>query len=215
MRYLRVALVMTAALSLVAPSAAKSAIIVDFTNAQAVPGSNNFGAGLAGLGLTRYVTSGANLTLTAPGTISFEFLGSESRFSDAFEAPDVAFTETSSFENRFATPTAIGTSTFAAGSLAGLLRFVSSGGRTATLGEEGFTVFLDPNQTPGQETSVFYIGFDDQISGQDDDFDDLIVRGTLTGAIPEPGTWALLLMGFGLVGGLLRVRRRTRAELAT
>jgi PEP-CTERM motif len=35
------------------------------------------------------------------------------------------------------------------------------------------------------------------------EFDDLAI-----GAVPEPTTWAMLLAGFGLVGGLLRSRRR-------
>lgn len=29
-----------------------------------------------------------------------------------------------------------------------------------------------------------------------------------TGAVPEPGTWAMMLAGFGLVGGVMRRRRR-------
>jgi len=29
----------------------------------------------------------------------------------------------------------------------------------------------------------------------------------LIGAVPEPATWALMLVGFGLVGGSLRARR--------
>lgn len=32
-------------------------------------------------------------------------------------------------------------------------------------------------------------------------------------AVPEPGTWALLILGFGAVGGLLRATRKTRPAL--
>ncbi len=34
------------------------------------------------------------------------------------------------------------------------------------------------------------------------------------GAVPEPATWALMLVGFGAVGASLRFRRRTRLNLA-
>jgi hypothetical protein len=35
-----------------------------------------------------------------------------------------------------------------------------------------------------------------------------------TDAVPEPATWAMLLAGFGLIGGLLRSRRRTSLQAA-
>lgn len=34
------------------------------------------------------------------------------------------------------------------------------------------------------------------------------------GAVPEPSTWALLILGFGVVGGSLRQRRRTSLAIA-
>ena len=34
------------------------------------------------------------------------------------------------------------------------------------------------------------------------------------GAIPEPGTWALMLMGFGFVGAAMRRRARTRVTVS-
>jgi hypothetical protein len=43
-------------------------------------------------------------------------------------------------------------------------------------------------------------------------FDILNVNGaTQVGAVPEPGTWALMLIGFGAVGASLRRRRRVSA----
>ncbi len=47
------------------------------------------------------------------------------------------------------------------------------------------------------------------------DFDNVIVTETLpglTGTIPEPGTWAMMLAGFGLVGGALRRKKLARAS---
>ena len=38
--------------------------------------------------------------------------------------------------------------------------------------------------------------------------DRLSYETTLNGGVPEPATWALLILGFGLIGGALRGRRR-------
>lgn len=35
----------------------------------------------------------------------------------------------------------------------------------------------------------------------------------LSGAVPEPATWAMLIVGFGLAGSALRYRRRNMAEM--
>ena len=43
-----------------------------------------------------------------------------------------------------------------------------------------------------------------------------ITRDAVTSAVPEPATWAMMLGGFGLVGGAMRYRRRqTRISYAT
>jgi PEP-CTERM motif len=39
-------------------------------------------------------------------------------------------------------------------------------------------------------------------------------RATVTTAIPEPGTWAMMLAGFGIVGGAMRRRQRTSVSFA-
>ena len=43
--------------------------------------------------------------------------------------------------------------------------------------------------------------------------DDLVFTGDrfvphLTGSVPEPSTWAMMLLGFGFVGGAMRAKRR-------
>ena len=43
-------------------------------------------------------------------------------------------------------------------------------------------------------------------------FDNVSVTA-VTGAVPEPATWAMMLMGFGAMGVLLRRRRRTQTLL--
>jgi PEP-CTERM motif len=38
---------------------------------------------------------------------------------------------------------------------------------------------------------------------------ELTISELATGAVPEPGTWAMLILGFGMVGGAIRYRRRS------
>jgi hypothetical protein len=200
------------------PAPAQAAAIIDFDATSEISDSNDFKAWLSGLGLTRYATLGSSITLDADTQIRFELLGTESGFNDTFftvSAPDLLYTETTAFADSFLAPILIGTASFGAGSLAGLLNFASSGGASATVGEDGFGIFLAENQLAGGAFDTFYFGYDDQVTGQDDDHDDFIVRATLlplTTAVPEPGTWALLLAGFGLAGAALR-RRRPPARL--
>ncbi|MGZ3271868.1 MAG: PEPxxWA-CTERM sorting domain-containing protein, partial [Croceibacterium sp.] len=57
--------------------------------------------------------------------------------------------------------------------------------------------------------AVAYIGLSDlPFTSGDHDFQDLGVKVT---AIPEPATWAMMLLGIGCVGGVLRSQRRRQA----
>jgi hypothetical protein len=40
-----------------------------------------------------------------------------------------------------------------------------------------------------------------------------IVGGQATGAVPEPATWAMMLIGFGAIGGTLRRRQKVTARI--
>ena len=181
---------------------------VNFGATGAIPANNDFQAQLAGLGLTNFTTTGASLILSSNATIFFEFLASESGFSDTFTAGPVTYTENTNFTNNFVTPIPLGFASFTAGNLAGLLTFTSSGGVTATIGQDGFGIFLGPNQISGQSVSTFYLGYDDQINNQDDNHDDFILRATVFGPVPEPTTWAMMLIGFAGVGYSMRRSRR-------
>jgi hypothetical protein len=212
------ALALAPALALPVP--AHAAAIIDFDATSEIADSNDFNAWLGGLGLTRYATLGSSIVLDADTQIRFELLGTESGFNDTFftvSAPELLFTETTAFSDSFLAPILIGTASFGAGSLSGLLNFASSGGISATVGEDGFGIFLAENQVTGGSFDTFYFGYDDEVTGQDDDHDDFIVRATLiplTTAVPEPSTWVMLLAGFGLAGVALR-RRRPLERLRT
>jgi len=196
------------------PAQAEAAAIIEFDATSEISDSNDFKAWLGGVGLTRYATLGSSIVLDAETLIRFEFLGTDSGFSDTFStvsAPVISYTETTTFQDSFLAPILLGTATFGPGSLAGLLNFSSLGGAPATVGQDGFGIFLAADQLSGAGVDTFYFGYDDEVTGQDDDHDDLIIRATLLSRavtpVPEAATWALLVAGFGLAGAALRRRR--------
>lgn len=82
-----------------------------------------------------------------------------------------------------------------------------------TNGASGTTGCLDEPFCPyspigvtfaGTAMSVDFAGTNNQIA-----FDDITLgSATAGGVVPEPTTWAMMLLGFGLMGGSLRYRRR-------
>ena len=198
-----------AAMALSLPAAAQAAanVTINFSTTNAIPASNDFQSQLSGLGLTQYATAGASLFLNGPASLVFEFLGSESGYNDTFSTVGgLTYTETSWLEDHFAAPILIGTEYFAGGDLFKLLNFTSNLGVGATVGDDGFGIFLGPRAVSGGTYNTFYLGFDDEITRQDDNHDDFIVRVTVNSPVPEPSTWAMLLFGFGVVGFALRRR---------
>lgn len=81
-------------------------------------------------------------------------------------------------------------------------RLVLGRGREARFGIESYFVQeLFTDQSQGLTNRIAFW----QISGSGL----LTVQGA--GAVPEPATWALLVLGFGMVGGTLRTRARLQA----
>lgn len=201
--------------ALTLPAAASASVTITFDDTSPVAANNDFILDLAALGLVQMDTTGASIILNVDAPIRFDFLGSESGASDTFTAGAVTHTETSLFEDHFPAGINLGSDDFLAGDLAGILNFTSSlgGGSAATVGDAGFAIFLPAGFLSGSSTNVFYIAYDDQTTSPDDDnHDDFIVRATV---LPEPGTWAMMLFGFGAVGYAMRRRRRPAlAQLA-
>jgi hypothetical protein len=209
MRKLLLAASALALASPVASFAAPTISVVGGFGPMAIPAINNFKSELMGAGFTQYTTS-SNLFLTGMAKITYYYMGSESGFFNRFTAGSSSYTETSGgYETKWLSPVLIGTQTYATGgSLAGLLGFSSAsvGGLPSPLGSDGFGVFLTAGKTTGYST--IYFGYDDERSRPDDNHDDFIVKAVITAVpVPEPGTWAMLLSGFAIVGSLLRRRR--------
>ncbi len=202
--------IVAAVASIAAAGPASASVIIGFDPPTGIPSGNDFTTELGNLGLTQVATSGISLVLDENSTITFDVLGSESGFDDGFQASGLTYTEMTSLLNSFASPILIGSANYVAGDLAGLFGFTSSGGLAANVGDPGLALLLGPNAVSGDPFSVFYLGFDDQITGPDGDFDDLIVRATVSPAtaVPEATTWAMALLGFGAAGFAMRRRRR-------
>jgi hypothetical protein len=202
--------------ALTAPSVANAGATINFGATTPIPDNNDFKTNLNNLGLTQYATTGASIILDPGQVITFYFVGAESGFSDTFTttgATPVTMTEAlNNNENHFGAPILIGADTFAAGTLAGMLNFTSSGpGAPGTVGTDPFAIFLGPNQVTGTNVSEFYFGYDDQINNVDDNHDDFVIHAIIS-SVPEPATWAMMLFGFAGIG--LAMRRRRSPGLA-
>ena len=206
---------------LATPVAANAAATITFGGGTAeVVDINNFKDQLnTQFGLTQFTANVTDIVLDPNSAISFYFLGSESGYSDTFSTlstPVVTYTESTSFSDAFAAPIYIGGGLFAPGSLKNLLNFSSDIGADATIGDTGFALFLPENFVSGTAVTEFVFGYDDQVTNPDDDnHDDMIFRAVVS-SVPEPGTWAMMLLGFGAVGAMMRRKRpAARAALAT
>jgi hypothetical protein len=203
-----------AALSFAAPA---SAALFDFTVANPidpVPANNDFQSQLAGMGLTNFTSTGANIAIDGPAQVDFYFFGSESGNDDTFTAIGDVGTATKTENTTFTPwgPQWIGSVIFngPVASLTGKFTFTSSGANAApaTVGQGGFGIFLNSRLTPGlYSTSTLWFGYDDQLTNVDDNHDDFIIKAVVSG-IPEASTWGMMIGGMGLAGMALRSRRR-------
>lgn len=153
------------------------------------------------------------LTALLPGTITFTYLGQESRFKNGLDLlPGTA--------GNVLTETTVGDSTSASIG-AGIVdfRFFDSNGKRAANGPTGgwdtftsigllatnFQVGTAVGSLKTGDRFDFVLGFNDSGKGHDD-WDDYVV-GVNMAPVPEPGTYALMLAGLAAVGFVARRRR--------
>ena len=97
--------------------------------------------------------------------------------------------------------------------------FYNLSSRAATLlGNKGYSstqsgrAVYDLSALAGQVVDIrFQFASDHAALGRGVKFDNLLVTGNVPSAVPEPATWAMMIMGFGLAGTAIRNRRRSLA----
>ena len=73
---------------------------------------------------------------------------------------------------------------------------------------------LDAQFTPGDSVSNLYVTNSNTNDGRTSTKGYITKFGAGVAAVPEPATWAMMLVGFGLIGGTLRRRRVAGPALA-
>lgn len=198
-------LLTAAAIAFVGAASAQAAFVVTVGSPVAViPGSNDYSAQLAALGLTQYTASGASIALQGTTTVRFAALASESGFVDTFTAGSASYTFSGAGNlDAFAAPIGFGGDTFGPG-FAATYTADNASALTAPVGSAGFGIFLPTGLKAGDTyiATTLYFGYDNQTFNDDDNHDDLIVSAS----VPEPATWAMMIGGFGLVGAGMRRR---------
>lgn len=208
-------LIAAATLSVMTP--AHASFSVSGGNTFSIPENNDFQSDLNALGLFDVVTTGAFIVLNGSGTVKFDYMGDESFFRNVFTAPGV----TPYAENNGNTwgPISIGSAAFSAGAFDSIFFTDPTLNVVGKPGNGNFAIFLPANSGGSLVSNVLYFAFDDTAVpgvGIDSDYDDFVVRATFTpddvSPVPEPASWAMMILGFGLAG---QAARRRRTAMAT
>ena len=175
-------------------------------------------------GISGYHT--ANLWLSEPALVKFEFLGrGDADFQNQFKVNGTVIYDTTTASTNGPNPT--GSYLFGAG----LVPFTYIANVTNQTGSGTFTIPNGLNTANPVNGAAFFLGFDPYTSGTtfitsgtgavyiglsdrpevipDHDFQDLSVKVSIVG-VPEPGTLALAILGAGSVALTVRRRRKSR-----
>lgn len=143
---------------------------------------------------------GAPIIVSKTGNVTATFVGSDAGLTSELGlvgGPAAIF-------NNMTTPvgTTFDLGTFTAGTVLTFYIAVSSGSTFFT-GPGTGNPDLIPHAAVDAMGGATIVGFEDLLGGGDLDYNDLTFSFTNTG-VPEPTTWALMIAGFGLVGGAFR-----------
>jgi hypothetical protein len=109
----------------------------------------------------------------------------------------------------FATPPGSGSGSFTANLLGSMAAFGTGGVQIS---------FMNPNQTISYSGGSFLLHVNDVSFSGSPPVGETVLRQDISGyvqAVPEPGTWAMMLVGFAGIGVAMRRRRRPAlAQLA-
>lgn len=209
-----------------AASAQAANFTATYGSSISIPSNNNFDtcAGcLNSLGLHDLSSDVTSITVPWAVKVTFEYLGAESRHNNTFNwgglTPGNATEDggvtggTPGPTNNFGAPVVLGSTIIGAGALPVWFTTDGTGAAAdAAIGDAGFGLFLPSGLTSPYSSSVLYFGYDDNIGDSaDDNHDDFVIRATLS-SVPEPATWATMMLGFGLVGAAMR---RSRKQVAS
>lgn len=172
-----------------------------------IASDNDFAGDLNDLGLYRQAVGGYTVSVSgAPVNISVYYTGSESGLDNFVQIGGSDYAENNTgwhIGNLLVTYTQSSD-----GLLEGNINFWNAGEAGEALGSNQVAVFI-PRLLPSNSYSNndLYFGFNDSGS-PDGDFDDFIIRIS-SSPVPEPATWAMMVLGLGLVGAGMRRRRTT------
>ena len=205
-----VASVMAVALTTAAASAATLSLAGSGYLQQTLVGTYSLGSG-GGVSidyLTGDIKDGTNgLSLDGPAMVSYTYIGSEAGNRNySMDAGGAQFNNDTSSVND-------GSGPFSA--VAGLLKFLfgtsSPAGSVGVINNDGVAVQPSINYAIGYDVASdgqsAFLYFDD-IAGGDRDFDDLVVKVSIS-AVPVPAAGFLLLAGLGGLAALKRRRARS------
>lgn len=192
--------------------------------AQLTANNNSFMPEIGALGFDAFWYD-TDIHFTEDGTVSFYAVGAESGYNNDFVAgmaDSAYFFENGDFNNFNPLPAAFGTITVQAGTSARNSQhdFEFSNNQANEFvshmenNGQGMGVFFDSQyqftNKRGKErvnTDTILLAFADNGGSSDADYDDLMILAKFTSAVPEPATWLMMIMGFGLVGVASRRRK--------